>query len=416
MFAVMFRHVAATPHSHQIAAGTRSTIDMAISLPQLRQRLTPSFNIGAGLQRMLEPLAVRQPLVYRGVVALFGLLGYALLALFPLTALLILTDLPRQLQLVSQWQDGLHIAVALLVAVLTGILSVPLFRNRFALPRGMPVNQQNAPRLYREVEQLRQEFKYPVIDQILLREGFTVEIIKTPRFGLPLLYHNTLVIGLDALLSLPPGHFKSLLVRRIGQLSGLHNRLIHWLASLRSIWRLYHQAFRQQKSLLAKPLQFLFGLYAPFYAALSFYISRQDELEADRYAQEIANDEEIASLFSQLIVTETFLKTKFWPKITQLARRQGGSPEHLPYASLTPVLRRGLNREDMQEWLKNAFEITSDVRHSAPLLQQRLENIGHHKPASPRALHQTAADEYVDPAVLQKIIDKFDQLWLAKLK
>ncbi|MFP4609518.1 MAG: hypothetical protein ACLFQT_00720 [Thiohalophilus sp.] len=387
---------------------------MTNAVSRLLNRFTMPVN-RFSLQRLLEPLATRQPAIYRGLVTLVALAGYLLLLLFPLIALLLLRELPQQIRAASLWQEWLGSGINLLVALLAIALSIPLFRNRFARPRGLAINRQNAPKLTQQIEQLRQEFKHPVLDQIILREGFGVEVIRTPRFGLPLLYHNTLVVGLDALLTLPPSHFKSLLARRIGQLSGIHNLHIGWLAGLRQTWRQYQQGFKQQKPPLALPLQFVFALYTPFYAAVAFYAARQNELEADRYALDIANDEEIASLFSQLIVTEAFLNTRFWPKITQLARR-GGTPEHLPYASMTRVLRRGLTREDMQAWIEEALAMPSDTRHSTPLLRQRLENIGHHKPASPRPLKETAADHFMDPGVMQKIIDKFDQRWLAKLK
>ncbi|MDZ7804110.1 hypothetical protein [Thiohalophilus sp.] len=387
---------------------------MTIFVSRLLNRANPPSR-AVGLQRRLEPLAVRQPLVYRGLVTLFALAGYLLLLLFPLIALGLLSDLPRQWQIASTWQEWLWSGLNLLIILFALALSTPLLFNRFALPKGLEIHRQNAPKLFQLVEQLRQDFKYPVLDQIILREGFGVEVIRTPRPGLPLLHQHTLVIGLDSLLTLPPAHFKSVLARRIGQLSGIHNRYVGWLTALCQTWQHYHQAFKQQKSPLARPLQWLFAIYAPFYAALAFYAVRQNELEADRYALDIANDDEIASLFSQLIVTETFLKTRFWPKITQLARRES-QPEHRPYASMVQVLRRGLNRTEMQEWIKDAFNTPSDVKDPAPLLQQRLDNIGHHKPASPQPIRETAADTFLDPTVKQKIIDKFDQRWLAKLK
>ncbi|MGD8407397.1 MAG: hypothetical protein PVF21_02145 [Thiohalophilus sp.] len=388
---------------------------MAISLPQRfrLKRLRP--DVGGSSRRALDSLASRKPLVYRGLVTLFALAGYLLLALFPLIALSGLLGLPGQLQTIQGWQDGLWFGLNVLILLIAAALSIPLFQIRFASPKGMEINPQNAPKFSQEIEQLRQDFKNPGIHSVILSEGFGVHVVSTPRFRLPLLYRNTLVIGLESLLSLPPDQFRSLLARRVGQLSGMHHRFINWLARLRRIWPLYHQAFRLLHGPLSWPLRWLFALYAPFYSALSFYVARQDELEADRYALDIANDAELAGLFSQLIITETFLKHRFWPKITQLAQRSG-TPEHLPYASLTAVLRRGMSRDDIQNWIKTAFETQSDTHNPAPLLRQRLENIGHNKPTPPRALHETAADHYFDSGVMQKIIAKFDQHWLARRK
>ena len=388
---------------------------MAISIPQRfrLKRLGP--DVGGNSRRALDSLASRQPVIYRGLVSLFALAGYLLLVLFPLIALIGLLGLPGQLQTIQGWQDGLWFGLNALIVLLAAALSVPLFQIRFAMPKGMEINPQNAPKLSQEIEGLRQEFKNPGIHSVILREGFGIHVVSTPRFKLPVLYRNTLVIGLETLLSLPPAQVKSLLARRVGQLSGIHHRYINWLARLRKIWPQYQQAFRLLRGPLSWPLRWLFALYAPFYSALSFYVARQDELEADRYALDLANDAELAGLFSQLVITETFLKHRFWPKITQLAQRSG-TPEHLPYASLAAVLRRGMSRDDIQNWIKTAFETSSDNRNPAPLRRQRLDNIGHHKPVPPRALRETAADLYFDPAVMQKIIAKFDQHWLARRK
>lgn len=388
---------------------------MAISLSRIFNRFTPSFN-GNGITRLLEPLAIRQPVIYLGLVTLFAILGYLLLLLFPLIALSILSDIPQQFHLAARWSDWLWLGADLLIVLAAAALSIPLFLNRFHLPQGLEINTENAPKLYQLVEELRSEFKHPGVDRIILREGFAIDVSKTPRQNLPVLHINTLIIGLDALICLPPEHFESLLARRVGQLSGIHNRYIGWLAFLRQNWRQFHQAFKRQKMPLAWPMQFIFAIYAQFYEALAFYAARRNEMEADRYALDIADDGQIASLFSQLVITESFLKTRFWPKLTQLAKRSKGQPEHLPYASMITVLRRSLTREDMQTWIKAAFDISSDPNSTTPLLRQRLENIGHHKPASPIPLKATAADTFIDPRVMEKIIRKFDQYWLAQIK
>ncbi len=388
---------------------------MAISLSRIFNRFTPTFS-GNGITRLLEPLAIRQPVIYLGLVTLFAILGYLLLLLFPLIALSMLSDIPQQFHLATRWSDWLWLGVDVLIALAAAALSIPLFLNRFQLPQGPEINRDNAPKFCQLIEELRNEFKQPVVDRIILREGFAIDVSKTPRRNFPLLHSNTLIIGFDALICLPPEHFKLLLARRVGQLSGIHNRYIGWLAFLRQSWRQFHQAFKRQKMPLVWPMQFIFAIYAPFYEASAFYAARQNELEGDRYALDIADDGQVASLFSQLVITESFLKTRFWPKITQLAKRSHGQPEHLPYASMITVLRRSLTREDVQTWIKTAFDISSDPSNIRPLLRQRLENIGHHKPASPLPLKATASDKFIDPRVMEKIIQKFDQYWLAKIR
>lgn len=387
---------------------------MAISIRQ-RLRSFTSFRYHTG--RLLEMLATRQPVIYLALVTLFALLGYLLLLLFPLIALVILLGLPEKFAAINHWQQAMWLAVEILFMLLAIALAIPLFFNRFTPPRGMDINQQNAPKLWEQVEQLRKEFGNPAVNAIILREGFGIEGVRTPRFGLPLLYHNSLVIGLETLLTLSPQQVKSLLARRVGQLSGIHRRYINWLSTLYQIWPQYARALKQQKGPLSWPLRGLFALYSTVYSALALNIARQNELEADRYALDVADDEQLALLFTQLIITSNFLNRKFWPKIHQLAKRAGsGQPTHLPYTSLTQVMRRGWDWDETLAWIDNALETDSHFGQPTPPLRQRLENIGHHKPSTPRPLEETAANHFIDATVMKKIIDKFDQRWLARFR
>ena len=384
---------------------------MVTAITALQERLSKPLR-KPSLVGLLAPLAKRSMPIYLGLVILFALAGYLLLAFFPLLAFNLLLSLGDSFSAANSLLDWAGFAVRVLLMVIATALSYPLLKLRFQLPQGMELNAENAAKLCDLIEELKQEYKQPVIEQVLLRPGFAITSVKTPRFGLPFLSTNSLLIGISALQCLPPLHFKAMLARHIGLLSGIHSHVSSWLYYHSMIWLQYRDSFKQQPHLLAKPLYIVFAIYAPLFEVISFFARRHAELQADRYALDVTNDSDMAEIFSQLIITENFINQKFWPKIHQLTRRNKGQPAHLPYASMAKVLRNGLNKDDLQSWLKQAFETTTNHDEPTPLLMQRLQNIAHDKPASPRPLKETAAEHYLDVVILEKIIQKFDQRWL----
>jgi hypothetical protein len=385
---------------------------MAVEFHQLSSRLVNPLR-WLRINRLLQPLVTRVPAMASMLAMLAALPGFLLLFGVPLTAFILLLQLPQQIAAVTTIVDWALVAASILAILFGGLVSWAIVRTPLNPPHGLPLDHTSAPGLLELIEELENSYGRACVHRIVLRSDFDIQLIRTPRHGLPVWTTNTLTIGLPMLLSLPPSHFKALLARRIGQASGKHNRLSGWFYQLAAIWRTYRDSYARQTSPTLKLLGSFFKFYLPVYRKLSFFVMRQDELEADRYALELVNDHDMAGIMSQEIITRAFLQQKYWPKIKQLARR-GDNTRYVPYRQMPQVVQKSLTPEDARNWLMAAIKQPDNLTEIMPPLTSRLENIGHKKTGAPIPLTEAAAKEYIASQALPGIVDKFDQRWLKR--
>ncbi len=385
---------------------------MAVDSHQLSSRLANALQ-WLNLRRLLQPLVTRFP-VMANILALLGALpGLLLLFGLPLLALWLLLGLPQQITTAATIKDWSLLAASVVIVLLGAFITWFTLRTPLKPPHGLPVDHAIAPGLLDLIDELENHYGRATVHRIVLRSNFDIQLHRIPRYGWPILTNNTLTIGLPLLLSLPPAHFRALLARRIGQASGKHNRLSGWFYQLADIWRTYADSYTQQASPWLKLLGGFYKVYSPFYRKLAFFAMRQDELEADRYAQELVNDRDLAGVMSQEIITRAFLEQRYWPKIKQLMRRPDTSG-YAPYRQMPQVVQKSLTADEARNWLMAAINTPDNLTETMPPLKTRLENIGHNKPGAPTPLTEVAASGLLSPQVLPKILDKFDQRWLKR--
>jgi len=385
---------------------------MAVEFHQLSSRLVNPLR-WLSVNRLLHPVVTRVPAMASILAMLAALPGFLLLFGVPLTAFILLLKLPQQIAAVTTIVDWALVAASILVILFGGMVSWAIVRTPLNPPHGLQLDHTSAQGLLDLIEELENNYGRACVHRVVLRSDFDIQLIRTPRHGLPVWTTNTLTIGLPMLLSLPPSHFKALLARRIGQASGKHNRLGSWFYQLAAIWRTYRDSYARQTSPTLKLLGGFFKFYLPIYRKLAFFAMRQDELEADRYALELVNDRDMAGVMSQEIITREFLQQKYWPKIKQLVRR-GDTSRYAPYHQMPQVLQKSLTPEEARNWLMAAINQPDKLTEILPPLTSRLENIGHKKTGAPVPLTEVAASEYIAPQALNSIVDKFDQRWLKR--
>jgi len=375
-------------------------------------KLRPAFLRTFGkkqLLRQIESWLAAHPNIYLTGLTPLALFGYLLLLFFPLSSVVLIGHIA------SSWslQNSLGMPGDTLIQLLAGIaaigFSIPVFRVRFKTPHGQQLDTSDIPALYKTIAELCQIYHINNFEKIILDEGLDIRVVNPSKLAWPFNRRRVLVIGLPALLCYSPVQVHAMLARRIGQISGRDGFILLWLNSLNQTWQQYRNAL-EQGSILALPLATVFRIYARLLQISSLFANHLHELAADRYALDVANDRDMAELFSQTIITENFLQQKYWPKIDQLAQRKP-SPGYLPYANMSKVLRNGLTPEDIQNWLKTALRHPLPCLHQ-PSLTSRLRNIGHEKPLPPRRIQQSSATHYLSKAILAQTVEEFDRRWL----
>lgn len=385
---------------------------MAVESRQLSSRLANSLQ-WLNLKRLLQPLVTRFPVI-ASILALLGALPGLLLVLgFPLITLILLWRLPQQIASAATIMDWSMVALSFVLIPLTGFITWLIIRTPLQPPHGLTLDHNIAPKLLDLIGELENNYGRATVHRVVLRSDFDIQVKRTPRYGVPFWTNNTLTIGLPLLLSLPPEHFRALLARRIGQASGKHNRFNGWLYQLAAIWRVYSDSYSRQTAPMVRLLGRCFMFISLLYRKMAFFAIRQDELEADRYALELVNDRDMAGVMSQEIITRTFLEQKYWPKLKQLIRR-GDPKRYAPYRQMPQVVQKSLTADDARNWLMAAINAPDNLKETMPPLKIRLENIGQKKTGAPIPLNEVAANTYIAPAALSRILDKFDQRWLKR--
>lgn len=382
---------------------------------ELRERLSIphataiGFNLRGLLRRGVIGLARRYPRSYLAMVTAAAGLGYSFILLFPYLLYSMSTALYDSAPAAQTVQDWLLCAAQAVSLALGAVFTYTLFKLRFTPPAGRELTEEEAPRLFKMLAELRRAYGKTRIHRVLLDDTLDVRVIRTPRSGLPLFTTRTLVIGLPVLQTVSPYHLRVLLARCIGQLAPRNRRLATWLYQLNDTWQQYAE-HRNNASPPARLVGCFFSLYAPLYKAVSVGLAHRAELNADRCVLDVINHQEAADAISFHAASRDFLIRRYWPTIERMAARAGTRSDYLPFERLTEVTRKGLSVENLNETIARLYE-AGEPLEEWPGVDERLENIGYSGPIPLQVPETTAATYFLEDA-LPGIVKSFDARWL----
>jgi hypothetical protein len=360
----------------------------------------------------LEDVIQKYPRIYLGGVTLLALAGYAVILLFPLLLLAGIMGIYQALTADNNiaWQSA---SLWLVIAIISGLISYRYLQYKPSPPVGLTLIEDKAPGLFRLVQEMRSHFKRPVIHRIVVTPDYELDIIKTPRWALPLWSMNTLVIGLPVLQCLTVRQFECIVARRLGQFSKRENPLSNWLYQLRAIWQQYLESYRQHKGPGIEPMKWIFSAYAPLYSACSVYAARRDELNADVYAMELYNDEEVCEMVTADAVCRHYLHKRYWPAVYKIAAIETKTLP-APHRKMASAVHAILKGENLAKLIDETVKEKQERKNPAPILQARIQNIGHSCPYM-NEFDGTAAAEHYLGSSMNRVIALIDKLWLKTL-
>ena len=363
------------------------------------------------LVRWLRPFAATTPTFYLLFVISFATLGYFALLLFPVLSIWLYLELVSSLYSSANhqhWPDALMIGSFLLLTVLA---SISLSRLRFTKRAGVKISPETSPKLASLIKGLQIHYGNPRIERIVVTREDEIKISHAPVSWFPVRFRNSLNIGLSTLLCTSPKEFQGMLGREIGRLSSQKNPVTGWILSLHSQWANYHHSLQRHGDLVLKPLAFFFQYYSPIFNAVSFFAARRGEIQADRYALEIMEDDDAIKSMIQTIIFQNFLREKYWPLVMNQPK-DGKHRVFFPYKKMSQTMRKSVNTSDIERWVELELQKFGDTSTTLPPLKTRLHMLGHQKPVYPPALTQTAAENYLEESIQQLLIKSFDASWL----
>lgn len=359
----------------------------------------------------------RSPKLYLGTVVAFATLGVLLIALLPVLSLYFFISSIVTIFSLNNAADLLVLLYQLPLSALFGYLAYQFVMLPLEIPKAseiyISVNKKKTPKLIALIHELEQHFNINDIDNILLTDQYDISVHISPAYCLPQLGETTLQIGLPLMQTVSANQFKALLARRIGQLSLKTNKITGRINLYRDMLNQYLTACRQNPHWSYKPFFYYIRHYQTLFNAIAFYASRMDELQADKYAVDIIDEEAFAQTLSQTILASYYLKNIFWVSMYKL-QRQYPDKSIFPHANMTASFTQTLNLEKSRDLINQHFQQLYDFQSSTPLLRTRLLEIGYESYSIPTPVETTAAKIYLDIA-LPKVTSIFDKLWLQRL-
>jgi len=356
----------------------------------------------------VDKLIDKFPRGYIGLLCLLALSGYAFVLLFPLLVVVSFYNIYALLFGESAF-DIAQMLIWFITLLLSAQISYRMIVTRPVPAVGFTMPESKIPKVYEVVQRMQSHFKRPVIHKIIISANYELDIIKTPRWMLPVWSTNTLVIGLPMLICLTPSQFEHMVARRIGQFSKQHNMITNWLYQLNGIWQQYSIIYGKQKFVESRLLKLFFMIFSIIYKRFTVTVARMDEFNADAYAMELYFHEDICEMITTDALCRWYLEQRYWPAIDK-AYNKSDKETHKPYRKLTTIIRDNLNKVN-KGMLNNLLkDEVLERKNRYPSLHQRLDKIGHTEPLMKRYTGKSAAEYYLGFS-LNGAINLMDKLW-----
>jgi Zn-dependent protease with chaperone function len=329
-------------------------------------------------ERMLPRLAEhaqRHPRLYRAKVAALAMLGYGLLG-----GLLLVMIAMLALVLVMGFQGGNAAAwkAALGLVVMIGIVGEALWIH-IPAPRGLVLGRNEAPALWAEIERIRGELRAPAPHQVLISDEMNASVAQVPRLGILGFHRTYITVGLPLAASLTADEFRAVLAHEYGHVAGQHGRSGLRIHRAFVTWSQLLETLQERQSASVAVFRAFVRWYAPFLAAYSAVLRRQQEFEADQDAARVAGASATASLLCRLGVATRFMHEAFWPSVF----KEVGTRPQAPADVLRRYLDQGpgaVRHPDAARWLQADAAEATEPWDSHPSLADRLGAMG----AAPR--------------------------------
>ncbi len=233
--------------------------------------------------------------------------------------------------------------------------------------------REDAPALWRLVDELAKKLRTPRIETLRLTADFNAAAAQRPArlplLGGPLEIH----VGLPFMLTLGRDELRAVLAHEMGHVSGRHTRTSLF------IWRALAQAELAREMLAGAGLAgYLAGRFYAWYVpalqrrALAF--SRREEFAADAAAAAIAGQTTVARA---LCVMEAHAAA--WNEVMRQAHQalvQGHLPERPLFQLFRTRLRAPEHERKAATWLARALRAQADDDDTHPALADRLAALG----------------------------------------
>lgn len=358
---------------------------------------------------LLRHFALNYGSIYLVFCTLTALMGCLFLLSFPLLALvavfcLIVYMVDFQIQhwpLITTWLGLFCLAM---------IITQRIVRLRFAKKRGFYVSLKKNPLMFDLIRTLANKTeKYP-LQEVVITETFKLDILYTPKYGMPFYCEKTLAIGLPVLLTLSPLDLENLLLRKCIRPDGFKTYCLALTHQLRELWPLYLEVLRHKNTVDFHLLRDFFKIYTPFYLSVTQFIPLIYETRLDRLILEKIGDEDTLLALEAFAYARYVTEKQFFAEVLHKMRISRQFHQQ-PFNQLTQVMKQSLTPENFQLWIQQEMARQPLWENS---WAEKLNNLGFIKALPLHPLNTTAAEYFLGP-YHEKIIKLMNTCWEHKM-
>ena len=353
------------------------------------------------------------PEAYKKKLKYLALLGY--LFIFALIFLLVSIVAGTAWAAFSSTAFLLLLFKKKLIFVVVGVIwmLVKSLFVRFEEPEGVDIEREYYPEIWREIDDLQQSLKTPAIDRVVLVPEMNAAISQIPRFGIMGPYKNTLILGLELLISLSPEQAKAVLAHEFAHLSGNHGKFAAWIYRVRLTWLRVQMAFEQSLTWGTAPIRKLINWYAPYFTGYSFVLARQNEYEADAVSAELTSRHATSSALVATHVYGDISSKHFWKPLYDKAYSQAEPVDNV-FNLLEGFMRETFSKEAViKRTVAKALKVETDSADTHPALIDRLKALK--SPGKLEQVENSAARKWFG-SKYEQIISIFNKEWINQNK
>ncbi|WP_313389296.1 M48 family metalloprotease, partial [Achromobacter aegrifaciens] len=243
---------------------------------------------------------------------------------------------------------------------------------------GIRLQAEDAPALFREIEQVRARLGAPTLDAVYVNGEFNASIRQRRRLlGRT---RNVLWLGQPLLEMLSAESCRAILAHECAHIAGSHGRYASRVYFARLQWQEAARQLERRKGLSTGPLRLFMNWHVPRFLAASLDFARECEYEADaQSAQACGADAAVNALLAVSLQGRAL--REYWPDV--YAQASDAQPP-CPHARLAGEAELAYPRDEAeaQAWLHQALCLPTADDDTHPSLSDRLAAL-HAATASP---------------------------------
>jgi Zn-dependent protease with chaperone function len=337
-----------------------------------------------------EQYANRKPQGYRNKVLAWIFLGYAVFG-----GALILSLGLLAFSIFTFIEKGFSFG-ALKLLLMTLPLSYILLRAlkvKKYQPKGIVLSPEDAPQLFRTLDELTTKMKAPRFDTVILDDKWNASVVSISKSMLLGSRRHVLHIGLPMLIGLDDQQVKAVLAHEISHISGKDTTLGAWVYRLDQQWKgLVHYFEQDEEEWLQALFRKFIQWYYPRFYALTFVMRRQQEYIADANAAKATSAQVMAECLVMNHTGGRYFYREFLPAVLEEAEQNNEEPQ--PLTRLYELMANmDEKREKFEEYMQKALAEKTGYSDSHPSLTDRL-NALRCQPMLPNLRNQ-AVDVYL---------------------